>query len=67
MKVWVLAFSSCMEGYQVLGIYSSEDKAQKAWSVFLKDWKDDGYEPDWDDETYIFESELDVAAHYHDY
>lgn len=67
MKAWVLGFSSCMEGYQVLGVYSSEQKAEEAWSKFLKDWEEDGYEPDWDDETYIFETELDRAAQYHDY
>lgn len=67
MKVWILAFSSCMEGYQVLGIYSTKDKAQDAWNKFLQDWKQDGYEPDCDDETYIFESELDREAKHHDY
>lgn len=67
MKVWIVGFSSCMEGYQVLGVYSNEEKAQTAWNKFLKEWKDDGYEPDWDDEVYIFESEMDREAQYHDY
>ena len=67
MKVWIVRFFSNMDGDQILGVYSSEEKAQNAWNKILKEWEDDEYESDWDDEITIFESEIDRAPQYHNY